>query len=53
MAPLGYLVNNTEAKLEFRLGSNNEVSNFLSRYKAPEINCVNDDVDGKKYYLLK
>lgn len=45
------LVNDTKSRVEFRPGSDNEVPDFLSRYKAPENNCANDDVEWKEYYI--
>ena len=48
MTPLGSLINDTRAKVEFRPGNENQVPDFLSRYKAPQINVVNDNIDGKE-----
>ena len=53
MIPLGSLINDTRAKVEFRPASENTVLNFLSRYHAPKINAFQGPVTGREIYLEK
>ena len=53
MIPLGSLINDTRAKVEFRPGSENTVTDFVSRYHAPEINAFQGPATGKEIYLEK
>ena len=53
MIPLGSLINDTRAKIEFRPGNENKVPDFLSRYHAPEINAFQGPVTGREIYLEK
>ena len=49
MIPLGSLINDTRAKVEFWPGNENTVPNFLSRYHAPEINAFQGPVTGERF----
>lgn len=51
MIPLRSLVNDTRSRVEFMPGNENTVPDILSRYRTPELCCVEANKDGKEPYL--